>query len=61
MRRLGNIGEYERIWGNMGEYGRIWEGAFGPNEVVGDSGKLRETMGNCRKNGSWEAPSEKVV
>ena len=45
----------------MGEYGGIWEGTFGPKEVAGDSGKLWETMGNCRKNGSWEAPSEKVV
>ena len=48
------MGEYGRIWG-------IWEGTFGPNGVAGDNGKLWETVGNCRKNGSGKAPSEKVV
>ena len=33
----------------MEEYGGIWEGTFGPKEVVGDSGKLWETMGNYGK------------
>lgn len=33
-----------RRLGNMGNYGRIWEGAFGPKEVAGDSGKLWETL-----------------
>lgn len=61
MRRLGNIGEYERIWGNMEEYGGIWEGTFGPKEVAGDSGKLWETYVKLWENGSGRAPSEKVI